>query len=124
MPSPKANKRKGKAFEVALRNYLRDLTGLDEDITNAVGSENAVDIKLSPAARKVLPLSIEAKNRRGLDIPAWMRQAESNTLPGTRPCVVLKNPRQPIGDSIVIMRLDDLLGFLGLPTQENDNEEE
>ena len=113
MPTPKQNKNKGKAYERAVRDYLRNVTGLGPgDLDSAVGCENNVDIKLSPAARKLLPLSIECKARKDLDIPSWIRQAESNTMEGTKPCVVLKTPRKSVGESIVFLTLDNLLALM------------
>lgn len=124
VPIQTKSKRKGKQFERDLRDYLRRITGLGEgDLDAATGCANGCDLPLSPYARTILPLTIEAKNRRDFSPQAYLKQATQNCLPNTRPVAILKNPRKPIGESIVIMRLDDLLGFLGLPNQEDDTDE-
>lgn len=112
-PSPKANRQKGKKYERDLRDMFREYTGLGEgDIDSAVGSETGVDIKLSPAARKVLPLSVEAKARKTPDFKSWIKQAEANAYPDTIPAVFWRMPRMSVKDSLVILKTTDFLDLV------------
>lgn len=82
-----------------LQNYVRDLLRTtfqqleDEDITTPFGTENGTDIKLSPAATKLIPYSFEMKNQEKISIWNCLNQAETNTKKGTDPVLVFKRNR-------------------------------
>jgi hypothetical protein len=82
-----------------LQDYVRDRLRLEfpdlesDDVTCAIGSQNGTDIKLSPAARKQIPYSIECKNQESISIWACLAQAEANTLPNTQPALIFKRNR-------------------------------
>lgn len=55
------------------------------------------DILLSPAARKLVPYSIECKNLNSMAFYKWYDQAVSNCPKGSEPIVVAKaNHRKPV----------------------------
>ena len=55
------------------------------------------DVQLSPAARSLVPLSIECKNLASMVFYKWMDQAFVNAPKGTEPIVVAKaNHRKPV----------------------------
>ncbi len=55
------------------------------------------DIQMSPAARKVLPVSIECKNLASMALFKWYDQAFINAPKGSEPIVVAKaNNRNPV----------------------------
>jgi hypothetical protein len=78
----KASSAKGKGRR--LQNYLRDKlydyfpSLRDGDIKGAVMGESGEDIKLSPAAKDLIPYSFECKNQERLNIWESLSQAEGN----------------------------------------------
>ena len=77
--------RSAKAKGRRLQNKIRDLL-LEEfkelepdDIRTAIMGETGEDIKLSPAARKLIPYSFECKNQEKLNIWDSLNQAEENS---------------------------------------------
>ncbi len=55
------------------------------------------DIQLSPAARKLLPLSVECKNLNSMAFYKWYDQAVENCPKNAEPVVVAKaNHRTPV----------------------------
>ena len=87
-----------------LQNWVRDellsrfpkLT--DEDIFCAIMGESGADVKFSPQAQKVLPYSVECKNKETFKgIYDIMKQAQSNTKVTQIPLGIIKmNSEQPL----------------------------
>ena len=78
--------RSGKAKGRRLQNKIRDLLlehfsdKLEQDdIKVAIMGESGEDIKLSPAARKLIPYSFECKNQEKLSIWSSLEQAAENS---------------------------------------------
>ena len=76
----------GKAKGRRLQNKIRDLLlehfsdKLEpDDIKVAIMGESGEDIKLSPAARKLIPYSFECKNQEKLSIWSSLEQAAENS---------------------------------------------
>ena len=76
----------GKAKGRRLQNKIRDLLlehfsdKLEpDDVKVAIMGESGEDIKLSPAARKLIPYSFECKNQEKLSIWASLEQAAENS---------------------------------------------
>ena len=76
----------GKAKGRRLQNKIRDLLlehfsdKLEpDDIRTAIMGETGEDIKLSPAARRLIPYSFECKNQEKLNIWSSLEQAEENS---------------------------------------------
>ena len=76
----------GKAKGRRLQNKIRDLLlehfsdKLEpDDVKVAIMGESGEDIKLSPAARKLIPYSFECKNQEKLNIWASLEQAKENS---------------------------------------------
>jgi hypothetical protein len=93
--TPRGRKAKGREFQNLIRKKLLELFPQleDDDIKCALMSESGEDIKLSPAARKLIPYSIEAKRQEKLNIWASLEQAEKNTKDGTYPVLFFKRNR-------------------------------
>ena len=76
----------GKAKGRRLQNKVRDVL-LEhfsdkiepDDIRTAIMGETGEDIKLSPAARRLIPYSFECKNQEKLNIWSSLEQAEENS---------------------------------------------
>ena len=82
-----------------LQNKIRDLLIEhfsdeleDDDIRCAIMGESGEDLKLSPAARKLIPYSIECKNQEKLNIWDSLEQAEGNSN-GYTPILIFKRNR-------------------------------
>jgi len=78
--------RSGKAKGRRLQNQIRDLLlehfsdKLEpDDVKVAIMGESGEDIKLSPAARKLIPYSFECKNQEKLSIWSSLEQAAENS---------------------------------------------
>ena len=87
---PQSAKAKGRRHQQKLvRDILAAFPHLQPDdvVSTSMGC-GGEDLKLSPAARQSLPLSIEAKNQERLAIWSCVQQAEANTPAGAAPCVV------------------------------------
>ena len=76
----------GKAKGRRLQNKIRDLLlehfsdKLEpDDVRVAIMGETGEDIKLSPAARKLIPYSFESKNQEKLSIWSSLEQAAENS---------------------------------------------
>ena len=87
-------KNKGKRLQNSVRDILleafQDLE--QDDIRSAIMGESGEDIKLSPAARKLIPYSIECKNQEKLNIWEALSQAEENSGVST-PVLIFKRNR-------------------------------
>ena len=79
----KTSSKKGKGRR--LQNYLKDKlysffpSLRNGDIKSAVMGESGEDIKLSPAAKDLIPYSFECKNQERLNIWESLSQAEGNS---------------------------------------------
>ena len=85
-------KNKGKRLQNEVRDTIRaKFPELEEDdVQCTLMSESGVDLKLSPAARKKFPYSVECKNVEKLNIWSALEQAEENTKPDTTAAVVFR----------------------------------
>lgn len=86
-----------------LQNWVRDLIlknhgSLEpDDVRSTSMGAGGEDILLSPAARKILPVSIECKNLASIAAYKWYEQAVANTPKGSEPVVVFKaNRKKPL----------------------------
>lgn len=73
-------KAKGREFQNWVRQKLLEVFGSLEpdDIKSAVMGESGEDIKLSPAARRVFPYSVECKRLAKIAVYSMYEQAQSN----------------------------------------------
>jgi hypothetical protein len=90
--TPRGRKAKGREFQKEIREKLLELFPQleSDDIKCALMGEAGEDIKLSPAARKLIPYSIEAKRQEKLNIWEAIKQAEKNTKNEATPVVIFK----------------------------------
>ena len=74
-------KNKGKRLQNSVRDLLLETFNQLEpdDIRSAIMGESGEDIKLSPAARRLIPYSFECKNQEKLNIWDSLSQAEENS---------------------------------------------
>ena len=106
----RSRKNKGKRLQNKVRDILleafQDLE--QDDIRSAIMGESGEDIKLSPAARKLFPFSVECKNQEKLNIWSSLEQAETNS--GNHiPIVIFKRNRSK---TFVALEFEKLLELL------------
>lgn len=91
------------------RLLLESFTELEEDdIKPAIMGESGEDVKLSPAARKLLPYSIECKNQERLSIWTALEQAEENSK-GFTPILIFKRNHSKTYATIEVEKLIKLI---------------
>ena len=101
-------KAKGRRLQNEVRDIiLNKFPQLEpDDCKVAVMGESGEDIKLSPAARKLFPYSIECKNQEKLNIWSALNQAESNNKDNTKPILVFHRNRS---ETYVALKLADFI---------------
>lgn len=93
--STRSAKAKGRRLQDQVRErLLKTFPNLDPlDIKTAIMGESGMDIHLSPAARKTIPLAIECKNVEKINIWAAIEQSMGAVKKDggkLEPCVVFK----------------------------------
>jgi hypothetical protein len=93
--TPRSRKSKGKKLQNTVREcILESFQQLEsDDVVSTVMGDSGTDIKLSPAARKLFPYSVECKCQEKLNVWAALEQAEKNTKDGTHPILFFKRNR-------------------------------
>ena len=107
--------RSGKAKGRRLQNKVRDVLiehfsdKLEpDDIKVAIMGESGEDIKLSPAARKLIPYSFECKNQEKLSIWSSLEQAEENSG-DYPPVLIFKRNRSK---TYVVVELEEFMKLI------------
>ena len=93
MSSPRSSKAKGRRLQNMVRDKLRAAfsSSLEEDdIKSQTMGMTGEDIVLSPAARKLIPYSIECKNVERLNFWQCIKQAEANVHKDCSPALIVK----------------------------------
>ena len=105
----------GKAKGRRLQNKIRDLLlehfsdKLEpDDVRVAIMGETGEDIKLSPAARKLIPYSFECKNQEKLSIWSSLEQAAENSG-DYPPVLIFKRNRSK---TYVVVELEEFIKFI------------
>lgn len=95
--SPRSSKAKGRRFQQEIRDaILAAFPALEQDdVKCAIMGESGEDVKLSPAARRAFPFSIEAKNVERLNIWQALTQAEANAGDYTPLLMFRRNRTKP-----------------------------
>ena len=110
--SAKSSKAKGRRLQNMVRDALREkFNSLEEDdIKSQTMGMTGEDIVLSPAARKLIPYSIECKNVERIQLWKSIKQAEDNTKEGSEIALVVKrNQTKPY----VVIDLQHWLELIG-----------
>lgn len=97
--TPQSAKAKGRKLQQLIRDEI--LTTFPElskdDVESTSMGVAGKDIKLSSAAKKRFPYSVEAKFRASISIYEYWEQAVKNTDKGTTPLLVIKaNYKDPL----------------------------
>ena len=102
----KGRRLQNKIRDLLLEHYSDKLE--KDDIRCAVMGESGEDLKLSPAARKLIPYSFECKNQEKLNIWDSLEQAEKNS-DDYSPVLIFKRNRSKI---YVVLEISDFLELL------------
>jgi hypothetical protein len=103
-----SRKARGRRTEAVLVDRLKTLFPNAMQVNSAA---SGADILNTPG------LAIEVKARRGLDLPAWMRQAAKNAKPGEMPVLMTRlngQGEESVEDWPVILRFGDFLRTVSL----------
>lgn len=90
----------GKAKGRRLQQWVRDLVlslfpSLEpDDVKSTAMGQGGEDVQLSPAARRLLPVSIECKSYSKVASYNWYDQAVANCPKGSEPVLVMKMDRR------------------------------
>lgn len=105
---PASAKNKGRKFQQEVRDeILKKYKSLEPDdvISTSMGA-GGEDIRLSPAARKLFPYSVECKSVNKAALYSWYEQAQANCPKGSTPIVCAKANRKT---PIVIISLEEFM---------------
>ena len=107
----RAAKAKGRLGQQEIRDaLLKTFNHLEpDDVKSTVMGDTGADIQLSPAARKLIPISIEVKRRKSAlkTVYAWMSQANNHT--DNPPIVFYRSDREKW---LVVSELDHYIKLL------------
>ena len=105
-------KNKGKRLQNKVRDILLETfdTLEPDDIRSAVMGDSGEDIQLSPAARKLIPYSIECKNQEKLNIWSALEQAEDNSKDST-PVLIFKRNRSK---TYAVLEIEEFIKLISL----------
>ena len=103
-------KNKGKRLQNIVRDVLLETfnTLEPDDIKSAVMGDSGEDIQLSPAARKLIPYSIECKNQEKLNIWGALEQAEKNSG-NSNPVLIFKRNRSK---TYAVLEIEDFIKLI------------
>lgn len=93
-------KSKGRRLQQYVRDFLLEYYKKDGlvvgDIESTIMGDHGEDIKLSPAAEKIIPFSIECKNTEGFNRNSTIKQVEAYVKPGRIPLIIFKKNRSNV----------------------------
>jgi len=103
-------KSKGRKAQQAIRDKLLAEFELQEgDVESRAMGSGGVDLMLSPVARAIIPLSIEAKKTRKAPARAEVEQSRANAYPCTLPVVVWSPHGSGPGKELMLCDFSDFL---------------
>jgi|TARA_R110001592_G_scaffold18127_4_gene75678 hypothetical protein len=92
-----SGKAKGRKHQQWTRDQILALHPTDllpDDVVSTSSGAGGEDVKLSPAARRLFPYSIECKAHKAFAFYKIMEQAVSNCPAGAEPLVIIKGDRK------------------------------
>ena len=103
-------KNKGKRLQNTVRDVLLETfnTLEPDDIKSAIMGDSGEDIQLSPAARKLIPYSIDWKNQEKLNIWGALEQAEKNSG-DSNPVLIFKRNRSK---TYAVLEIEDFIKLI------------
>ena len=110
---PKSSKAKGrrlqnKVVEILTKKFDKVLE--EGDFKPAIMGESGMDVKLSPAAKKIFPWAVECKNQESISIWKCLKRAEDAAdVEKLKPLLIFKRNRS---ETYVTLKLNDFLELL------------
>ncbi len=101
-------KGKGRLLQQLTRDKILEafpVLETDDVVSTSMGA-SGMDVKLSPAARKLFPYAVECKSRASISVYAWWQQTKTNTPKGSEPLLVIK---QNYSKPLVVMDLEHFM---------------
>ena len=94
---PQSCKSKGRRLQQKVARDIMDAFPQlgDGDVVSTSMGAGGEDIRMSPLARSLVPLSIECKCVEKLNVWSCLEQAERNAPPDATPCLVFSRNRAP-----------------------------
>ena len=89
-------KAKGRKLQQWVAKTILELipTLESDDIKSTGMGQPGVDVQMSPAARKKIPITIECKARKSIAVYSYYDQAIENAPSGMEPVVIIKADRK------------------------------
>ena len=108
---PASARQKGRLFQQNVRDkILKTFPELEpDDVRSTSMGASGEDLQLSPAARRLLGISIECKRVEKIQIWSAWAQASSNAPDGAEPVVVFRRNQSP---TLVTVELDFFLHLI------------
>lgn len=105
-----SRKARGRNLQKWVRDLLLSLAPSLEpdDVQSTSMGASGEDVKLSPAARRIYPISVECKNSEKLSLWPAYEQAQANSK-GFEPVLIVKKNRK---DPLAIVNADWLIKLL------------
>jgi hypothetical protein len=111
--TPRTRKAKGRKFQQEIRDTFRKLFSNEleqDDINCTLMSESGVDIKLTPAAKKLIPLDMECKKQQKLAIWQALQQSQDNiTSPERIPTLIFSRSNSK---TYIVMEFEKFLSLM------------
>lgn len=109
--TPRSRKNKGKRLQNEVVQILyENYPMLEEgDLRSTIMGDSGTDVKMSPAAKRLIPFDIECKNQETASIWQWLTQAEENSEEKRIPLVVFKRNRSK---TYAVLEFDKLMELL------------
>ena len=111
------HKAKGTSFEVLVRDYLIN-NGFPHAHRPALsGGQDTGDVNGLSRASTGRKVAVQCKNQKAFQLSQWLNDTveQAERLGGAVPALVVKRPgkgEKALGESYVVMRLDDLINLL------------
>lgn len=109
---PRSAKNKGRRLQKEVQQKLLERfkgTLEEDDIKVAIMGESGEDLKLSPAARKLIPYAIECKNQEKLNIWQALKQAKENSKEKHTPALIFRRNHE---DTFIAIPFDKFLDLI------------
>ena len=111
------HKAKGTAFEVLVRDYFISKGFIHAHRPALSGGNDTGDINGIARKETLRKVAVQCKNQKSFQLSQWLNDTveQADRLGGAVPVLVVKRPgkgEKALGDSYVVMRLEDLTGLL------------
>lgn len=112
------HKAKGTAFETLIKDYLKSKGFVNARRAALEGADDKGDIHGIQQRVSLRQVCVQCKNQKQFQLSQWLNDTvdQAARLDNALPALVVKRPgkgEKALGDSYVVMRLDDFVDLLG-----------